>query len=142
MGLRTLVMAKKKLTTSFYHQWAEKYRAAYSDIQNREKLMDAISDEIEKDLDLVGATAVEDKLQEDVPQTIFSLREAGILVWVLTGDKIETAINIAFSCKLLTDQMVKLIIDEKTVEQFTKKMENSLQIVKKCLQIRNQLIYI
>ena len=131
MGLRTLVLAKKKLNSSFYDQWAEKYRRAYSDIQNREQLMDAISDEIEKDLELVGATAVEDKLQEDVPQTIFSLREAGILVWVLTGDKIETAINIAFSCKLLNDQMVKLIIDEKTVEQFTKKIENSLQLVKK-----------
>jgi phospholipid-transporting ATPase len=93
--------------------------------------MDQVSNEIETDLELVGATSVEDKLQEDVPSTIFSLREAGILVWVLTGDKIETAINIAFSCKLLTDQMIKLIIDEKTIEQFTKKIENSLQIVKK-----------
>ena len=58
---------------------------------------------IEKDLQLVGGTAIEDKLQEDVDVCIHKLKQAGIKIWVLTGDKIETAINIGFSCKLLTE---------------------------------------
>lgn len=68
-------------------------------------------EEIEKDLELVGGTAIEDKLQEDVGPTISYIKEAGIHVWVLTGDKIETAINIGYSCQLLNDQLKKIIID-------------------------------
>ena len=65
----------------------------------------AVQEEIEKDLVMVGATAIEDKLQEDVGITIFKLKQAGIKVWVLTGDKIETAINIGYSCKLLDNSL-------------------------------------
>ena len=54
---------------------------------------------------LLGATGIEDKLQEDVPESISSLRKAGIVIWVLTGDKQETAINIAYSCKLFSKNM-------------------------------------
>ena len=57
---------------------------------------------MEKDFNIVGSTAIEDKLQENVDDTIDSLRRAGIKLWVLTGDKVETAINIGYSCKLLT----------------------------------------
>ena len=56
---------------------------------------------IEFDFELIGSTAIEDKLQEDVGQTIYDIKKAGIQVWVLTGDKVETAINIGFSCRLL-----------------------------------------
>ena len=59
---------------------------------------------------LIGATAIEDKLQHRVPETIQSLRDAGVKVWVLTGDKIETAINIGFSCNLLTSEMVRIVV--------------------------------
>jgi len=51
-----------------------------------------------------GATGIEDRLQENVPETIQALRRAGMQVWVLTGDKPETAINIAYSCKLLDQE--------------------------------------
>ena len=54
---------------------------------------------MEKDLKLIGVTAIEDKLQDGVPETIANLQLAGVRVWVLTGDKQETAINIAFSCR-------------------------------------------
>lgn len=57
--------------------------------------------EVETDLELVGSTAIEDKLQEDVKDTIEGFKETGIKVWVLTGDKVETAINIGYSCGLL-----------------------------------------
>jgi P-type E1-E2 ATPase len=55
-----------------------------------------VAELIENDLILIGSTAIEDKLQEGVPRCIETLQRAGIKIWVLTGDKIETAINIAY----------------------------------------------
>ena len=75
--------------------------------------MDSLQDEIENELELVGATAIEDKLQDQVGLTISYIKEANIQVWVLTGDKIETAINIGYSCQLLNDSMEKIVIDGK-----------------------------
>ena len=72
---------------------------------------------IEKDLELIGSTAIEDKLQDEVPETIEFMKEAGIKVWVLTGDKIETAINIGYSAKLLDDDMTQHIIDDSDFSQ-------------------------
>ena len=73
---------------------------------------------------LVGATAIEDKLQEEVPQTITALKSAGIKVWVLTGDKVETAINIGYSCNLLSDDMWEepYIVDGHTYEEVMKQL--------------------
>ncbi len=65
--------------------------------------MDDAAELIEKNLLILGATAIEDKLQQGVAETIVMLKKAGIKVWVLTGDKIETAVNIGYSCQLLTD---------------------------------------
>ena len=63
---------------------------------------------------MLGATAIEDRLQDEVDETIFSLKEAGIKVWVLTGDKVETAVNIGYSCKLLSsDQRIHVVNIEK-----------------------------
>jgi P-type E1-E2 ATPase len=59
--------------------------------------------DIERNLILLGATAVEDRLQDDVPDTIADIKKGGIKVWMLTGDKAETAENIGYSCKLLQD---------------------------------------
>jgi magnesium-transporting ATPase (P-type) len=73
--------------------------------------MEALQEEIETEMLLVGATAIEDKLQDEVGSTIAFLKKAGIKVWVLTGDKIETAINIGFSCQLLTKELKKIIVD-------------------------------
>lgn len=74
-------------------------------MENREELLDAIYEEIETDMTLLGATAIEDKLQDGVPETIANLAAANIKIWVLTGDKQETAINIGYSCRLLTENM-------------------------------------
>lgn len=67
---------------------------------------------IEKDLNLIGSTAIEDMLQEDVAETISFIKDAGVKLWVLTGDKIETAINIGYSCELLDDEMEIFILDQ------------------------------
>ena len=73
--------------------------------------MAKVEELLEREFDILGATAIEDKLQEDVDVTIEALQKAGIKVWVLTGDKTETAINIGFSCKLISDKTELYIID-------------------------------
>ena len=74
--------------------------------------MEAVASELEQEFELIGSTAIEDKLQENVGETIFDIRRAGIQVWVLTGDKVETAINIGLSCKLLDQEMNQFILQE------------------------------
>ena len=64
--------------------------------------------EIETELELIGATGIEDKLQEGVPESIALLRQAGLKVWVLTGDKQETAIEIAYTCRLIDQGQCKV----------------------------------
>ncbi|KAJ0759614.1 putative P-type phospholipid transporter [Helianthus annuus] len=94
-GLRTLALAYKKLEESEYISWNEEFTKAKTAIGgDREAMLERVSDMMEKDLILVGATAVEDKLQPGVPQCIDKLAQAGLKIWVLTGDKMETAINI------------------------------------------------
>lgn len=97
---------------------------------NREQQMSDVQDEIEQELVLVGATAIEDKLQDEVGETITGLREAGLKVWVLTGDKIETAINIGFSCKLLNNSMERIIVDGLNEKEVADALEEGLKKVR------------
>uniref|UniRef100_A0A182Q512 Phospholipid-transporting ATPase n=1 Tax=Anopheles farauti TaxID=69004 RepID=A0A182Q512_9DIPT len=132
-GLRTLVLAERRLTKEFYDSWLVRQREAALSLDGREDKLGAIYEEIECDMQLVGVTAIEDKLQDGVPQTIARLQLAGIKVWVLTGDKQETAINIGYSCQLLTDDMVDVFvidgITKSEVEQQLRKYMDSLRIV-------------
>uniref|UniRef100_A0A8C7FP84 Phospholipid-transporting ATPase n=1 Tax=Oncorhynchus kisutch TaxID=8019 RepID=A0A8C7FP84_ONCKI len=107
-GLRTLCIAKK-VQTSTRHAFAE------TSIENREELLLESAQRLETNLTLLGATGIVDRLQEEVPETIEALQRAGVKVWVLTGDKQETAINIACACKLLrtTDQLLTANCDSK-----------------------------
>ncbi|CAE5957763.1 unnamed protein product [Arabidopsis arenosa] len=110
-GLRTLALSYRKLDEEEYSSWnAEFHKAKTSIGSDRDELLERISDMIEKDLILVGATAVEDKLQKGVPQCIDKLAQAGLKLWVLTGDKMETAINIGYSCSLLRQGMKQICI--------------------------------
>lgn len=81
------------------------YDQAAATINGRGDALDKAAEIIEKDMFLLGATAIEDKLQEGVPDTIHTLQAAGVKVWVLTGDRQETAINIGMSCRLITESM-------------------------------------
>eukprot|EP00210_Caulerpa_lentillifera_P001750 g1680.t1 len=104
-GLRTLVLGTRLLTPEAYEEWDARYQeAARSLADDREKRVDEIAAELEKDFELVGLTAIEDKLQDGVPYAIETLRLAGMKVWMITGDKMETAINIGISCNLITSQ--------------------------------------
>lgn len=104
-GLRTLMIGRRRLAPSVYQPWAERYHEAETAMEGRAERMDKLMDEIEGELFLLGATAIEDKLQDGVPDTIRCLREAGIKVWVLTGDKVDTAISIAGTAQLFLPDM-------------------------------------
>ena len=96
-GLRTLVLGTRDLTEQEFSDWKAAHHNAAIALDNREEKLDQVYNQIEKDLDLLGATAIEDKLQNGVPRTIANLRTAGIKIWVLTGDKQETAVNIGYT---------------------------------------------
>ncbi|GJV53791.1 phospholipid-transporting ATPase 3-like protein [Tanacetum coccineum] len=113
-GLRTLCLAYKDLSPDMYESWNEKYIQAKSSLRDRERKLDEVAELIEKDLTLIGCTAIEDKLQEGVPSCIETLSKAGIKIWVLTGDKLETAINIAYACNLINNNMKQFVISSET----------------------------
>ncbi|XP_072718598.1 phospholipid-transporting ATPase VD isoform X2 [Ciconia boyciana] len=100
-GLRTLCIAKKAMSDAEYAEWLNHHFLAETSIDNREELLLESAIRLETELTLLGATGIEDRLQEGVPDTIQALRKAGIKIWMLTGDKRETAVNIAYACKLL-----------------------------------------
>ncbi|XP_076467810.1 phospholipid-transporting ATPase VA-like [Babylonia areolata] len=100
-GLRTLCMARRVLPKEVYTAWLEQHKKAEAAMDDRELAIRDSACRIEQDLELLGATGIEDKLQEGVPDTIAKLRQAGIKVWVLTGDKQETAIQIAYASRLI-----------------------------------------
>lgn len=101
--LRTLCLCYKEIEEKEFAEWNKKFTAASVASINRDEALDKVYEEIEKDLILLGATAIEDKLQDGVPETISKLARADIKIWVLTGDKKETAENIGFACELLTE---------------------------------------
>jgi len=112
-GLRTLLWAHRVIPEWEYLKWAQTYKEAATAIHQRDQQLADAADLIEKNLELVAATAVEDMLQDGVPETIEKLRGgAGIKIWVLTGDKQGTAINIAKSCRLITDSMQLYILNK------------------------------
>lgn len=109
-GLRTLCLGGKELTGHYYEDWSHRFHEASVSIQDREEKMEEMASELERDFDLYGATAIEDKLQDGVPETIADLKRAGINVWVATGDKLETAIAIGYSTMLLTEDMNLVVV--------------------------------
>uniref|UniRef100_A0ABM5ENX9 Phospholipid-transporting ATPase n=1 Tax=Pogona vitticeps TaxID=103695 RepID=A0ABM5ENX9_9SAUR len=113
--LRTLCLATKDVDREAYAVWSQKHHAASVSLQDRAQKLDKVYEEIEKDLKLLGATAIEDKLQDGVPETIDLLKRGGLKVWVLTGDKRETAVNIGYACQLLSDDMT--ILEEEEISE-------------------------
>lgn len=104
-GLRTLVVARKRLSDDSYADFDKAYRSAQvypgTADEHTQAIAKVVSEYLESELELLALTGVEDKLQEDVKSTLELMRNAGIKIWMLTGDKIETATNIAVSSKLV-----------------------------------------
>ncbi|ORX88782.1 phospholipid-translocating P-type ATPase [Basidiobolus meristosporus CBS 931.73] len=128
-GLRTLCIAVREIPEEEYRVWCNIYDKAATTLVNRQDELDKAAEMIEKDLFLLGATAIEDKLQDGVPDTIHTLAQAGIKIWVLTGDRQETAVNIGYSCKLLTEDMRLLIFDQENMQDFSKALHERLRAV-------------
>ncbi|KAJ5703287.1 hypothetical protein N7493_011676 [Penicillium malachiteum] len=128
-GLRTLCVADRLLSEEVYQAWNKEHDIAAAAIVDREEKLEKVSSEIEQELMLIGGTAIEDRLQDGVPDTIQLLADAGIKLWVLTGDKVETAINIGFSCNLLNNDMelIVLNIGEHQMEQGNQELDKHLQ---------------
>lgn len=119
-GLRTLVLASKVIEPEVYADWDGRYQVASRLFEGRDRAMDELGTELECDLELIGVTAIEDKLQDGVPEAITTLLDANIRVWMITGDKQETAVNIAVSCDLVrnVDNVMMLNVDEKAEGTF------------------------
>jgi phospholipid-translocating ATPase len=113
-GLRILMYAYAYLDEDRYAQWRQRYHEATTSLTNRQERIEAVADEIESDLDLAGVTAIEDKLQDGVPEAIGKLRRAGIKVWMLTGDKRETALTIGHSAQVCTPASEVFVLDATT----------------------------
>ncbi|XP_051154050.1 probable phospholipid-transporting ATPase IA isoform X2 [Leptopilina boulardi] len=116
-GLRTLCFAVADVPENRYQSWRELYHKALISTNNRDAKIEDAANIIENKLTLLGATAIEDQLQDQVPETIQALIQADIKVWVLTGDKQETAINIGYSCKLITNTMLLIIVNESSLDK-------------------------
>jgi phospholipid-transporting ATPase len=109
-GYRTLLVGMKVLGEKEYHDWNEILKAANLNLMNKAQKLQEAHELIESNIHLLGATIVEDKLQDEVPETIRDLRLGDIKIWMLTGDKIDTAENIAKSCNLISEELIKFKI--------------------------------
>mmetsp|Transcript_9438 Transcript_9438/g.10347 ORF Transcript_9438/g.10347 Transcript_9438/m.10347 type:complete len:1257 (-) Transcript_9438:119-3889(-) len=125
-GLRTLVLAGKVLEERSYMTWSVRFCEASSMIQGRQEAVERLCAELETNLQLIGSTGIEDKLQDRVPETLLNLKLASIKIWVLTGDKIETAINIASSCNLIDPGVETLVIDTTSADEFERTINGYL----------------
>ncbi|NXE98286.1 AT8B3 ATPase, partial [Menura novaehollandiae] len=135
--LRTLCVASREVSEAEFRGWSRRHREAAVLLQDRARELDRLYEEMEQNLQLLGATAIEDKLQDGVPETIQLLKLGNIKVWVLTGDKQETAMNIGYACRLLTDDME--ILEEKEVSSVPTTPSSHSEILQAYWESNNNL---
>ena len=142
-GLRTLVVAKKVISEDAYIDFEQRLTKAKLSLKDRNEKILSIIETLEKDLELICLTGVEDKLQQNVRTTLETLRNAGIKIWMLTGDKLETATCIAKSSKLVSrEQDIYSFATVKTREEarveinnFHRKVDSALVILGQSLEV-------
>ncbi|XP_050892813.1 phospholipid-transporting ATPase 2 isoform X2 [Lathyrus oleraceus] len=132
LGLRTLCLAWRELKKDEYQDWSLMFKEASSTLVDREWRVAEVCQRVEHDLEILGVTAIEDRLQEGVPETIETLRKAGINFWMLTGDKQNTAIQIALSCNFISPEPKGqlLLIDGKTEDEVCRSLERVLRTMR------------
>nr|XP_055102992.1 phospholipid-transporting ATPase IK-like isoform X1 [Symphalangus syndactylus] len=129
--LRTLCLAYREVAEDIYEDWQQRHQEASLLLQNRAQALQQ----------LLGATAIEDRLQDGVPETIKCLKKSNIKIWVLTGDKQETAVNVGFACELLSENM--LILEEKEISRILetyRENSNNLLTKKSLSQVKLALV--
>ncbi|WVZ85067.1 hypothetical protein U9M48_032027 [Paspalum notatum var. saurae] len=139
LGLRTLCLGWRDLEEDEYKEWSKKFREASCSLHNRESKIAEVCHSLERDLHILGVTAIEDRLQDGVPETIKLLRNAGINVWMLTGDKQNTAIQIGLLCNLITSEPSSqlLSITGKTEEDILRSLERAFIIMKNTCETKD-----
>ncbi|KAM4733124.1 phospholipid-transporting ATPase IG isoform 3-T5 [Anableps anableps] len=125
-GYRTLCVAYKHLSTEEYAKADADLREARLALQDREEKLMAVYNQVETDMILIGATAVEDQLQDEAAQTMEALQGAGMKVWVLTGDKMETAKSTCYACGLFKKKTELLELTLRTLEDGGRSREGRL----------------
>ncbi|KAM2028623.1 hypothetical protein ACFX16_040227 [Malus domestica] len=135
LGLRTLVVGMRELSATEFEQWHLSFEEASTALIGRAALLRNVAGNIENNLIILGASGIEDKLQLGVPEAIDSLRTAGVQVWVLTGDKQETAISIGYSSKLLTRRMTQIIINSSSKDSCRRGLEDAVLMSRKLLTV-------
>ncbi|VFQ82126.1 unnamed protein product [Cuscuta campestris] len=133
MGLRTLVVGMRELSISEFQRWQTSYEAASTAVIGRAALLCKVATDIESNLGILGASGIEDKLQQGVPEAIESLRLAGIKVWVLTGDKQETAISIGYSSRLITSTMTHITVQCNSKDSCKRTLDDAMSLTKKIM---------
>lgn len=140
-GLRTLLLAKRELSDEAWRRWNKVYQAASVSLNDRDLALESAAEEVEISMEILGSTAIEDKLQIGVPDAISRLAAAKIKIWVLTGDKEETAINIGFACQLLDDTMDLTIVNQRSstdILRVLKAMQNKIETARKSMDTFEQ----
>ena len=125
-GLRTLAVATRELSQAELERIEKEISAAKRVLNGREKRVEEVYDRVERELTLLGATAVEDKLEDGVKEALVNLELAGISVWMITGDKKETASNISYSCDLFHPDMTVLDLTDQSEQSVGSTLEKSL----------------
>jgi len=130
-GLRTLCLSMREIPEQEFQEWWKVFDKAQTTVSgSRADELDKAAEILERDFYLLGATAIEDRLQDGVPETIHTLQEAGIKVWVLTGDRQETAINIGMSCKLISEDMTLMIVNEENAAATRDNLQKKLDAIR------------
>ena len=130
VGLRTLVIGRRILSEQAYQTFKDEYEVAERSLVDREDMLESACNSIECELTLLGCTAIEDRLQDNVPETIDYLLKAGIKLWLLTGDKQETAINIGMSSKLVNSDMELLILSAPNPDAAELEMDENIEKIR------------
>jgi len=123
-GLRTLVLAYKVLERDALVQWHQRFVQAHNHIKDRDALMEGIASEMETALQFCGISAIEDRLQDGAAEAVRTIRAMGIHFWMLTGDKVETAVEISQACGLAESDMLQVQMVDAHSE------DNALQIMR------------
>lgn len=129
-GLRTLVYGYRFIDDEEYTTWSKIYHHAATSLVRRQEMIESAGEMIEQNFDLAGVTAIEDKLQKGVPETIDKLQRANIKIWMLTGDKRETAINIAHSTRICKSYSQVIILDHENCEIEQQMASSLLEVTK------------
>ena len=139
-GLRTLCYSFKKITENEYNDWLKKYNEIKENIkiekEEKEKKIESLIEEIEDNCYLLGATGLEDQLQDNVANDVKDFIQAGINFWMLTGDKMDTAESIGKNIKLFDSDTEVFKINELNQEKIIKRMEEIKEAIK---EIENDL---